>query len=309
MKIRLYFIFTGILAFLATGRVSIGQDLGPQFKKIQDGIYVQTANDLNSNCGIIVTQEGVVLIDSGHNPTDSLAVKAAIQKLTSLPVRYLINTETHPDHITGDFVFSPPAIVIAGQGATEAIRKEDTAGWNENLMKQSQEMRDALSGYRLVTPQIEYHEKMTLYVGERTFELLRLKDVHSEADTAIWLPKERVLFSAAVAVPNRFNNLRSFVTIPEILSATKMLRALNPAVVIPGHGAPGTTKIFDDSDKFYNLLVERVAKLVRGGKSLDEIKKEIRMPEYDNWLAKNRFDTNVEAAYRAVKEGYSPPAQ
>ena len=58
-------------------------------------------------------------------------------------------------------------------------------------------MRKALEGYRFVPPQVEYRDKMTLKVGERTFELMYLKGVHSEADTAVWLPKERVLFSAS----------------------------------------------------------------------------------------------------------------
>ena len=57
-------------------------------------------------------------------------------------------------------------------------------------------MRDAVQGLRLVIPHIEYQEKLTLHIGERTFELLHMKNVHSEADTAIWLPNERVLFAA-----------------------------------------------------------------------------------------------------------------
>ena len=299
VRILVYGAF--FLAFIAP---LSAQDLGPQFKKVAEGIYVQEANDLNSNCGIILTQDGVVLIDSGHNPTDSRAVLGAVKKLMSLPILFLINTEPHPDHVTGDFIFSPPAIVIAGEGATDAIKKNYDPNWNKNLMEQSAEMREAFSGYRTVTPQIEFHATMTLHVGERTFVLLSIKNVHSEADSAVWLPKERVLFSAAAAVPNRFNNIRTFVSIPDILNATKTMKALNPEVVIPGHGAPGTTKIFDDSDQFYELLLERVAQMVREGKSLDQIKQELRMPEYDNWLAKNRFDTNVEAAYRAVQAGY-----
>ena len=58
-------------------------------------------------------------------------------------------------------------------------------------------MRDAYKGYRLVSPHIEYRDKMTLNMGERTLELHYLKNVHSEADSAIWLPKERIVFTAA----------------------------------------------------------------------------------------------------------------
>jgi cyclase len=162
-------------------------------------------------------------------------------------------------------------------------------------------MCKAVEGYRFVPPQIEYRQKMTLNLGERTFELLYLKGVHSEADTAVWLPRERVLFSASAIVVDQFNILRPFVTIPDILAASKMMKALNPEVVVPGHGTPGTVKIFDDTEKYYALLVERVGKMVKEGKSLDEIKKEIKMPEYDHWATKERFPTNVEAAYKVVK--------
>ena len=147
----------------------------------------------------------------------------------------------------------------------------------------------------------EERQKMILNVGERNFELHYLKNVHSEADTAIWLPKERVLFSAAVAGIKRFSNIRPNVQIPDMLSAMKMMKALNPEIVVPGHGAPGTTKIFDDSIQYYSLLLERVGKMVKDGKSLETIKTELRMPETDDWASKERIDTNIEAAYLAVK--------
>lgn len=279
------------------------QDLGPQIKKVKEGIYVYVGKNLNSNCGIILTQEGVVLIDSGHSPTDSRAILEAVKKLTPLPVRFLIDTEPHPDHTTGHFVFSPPAIVIAHEGAAESMkgRERDDPQRIQKLAAVSPEMRAALEGYRFIPPQVEYRQKMTLNVGERTFELMYLKGVHSEADTAVWAPSERVLFSASGIVVNQFNILRPFVTIPDILAAAKLLKGLNPEHVIPGHGIPGTVKIFEDTEQYYALLLDRVGKMAREGKSLDQIKKELRMPEYDHWATKERIPTNIEAAYKAVK--------
>jgi len=293
-----------IVSFFSFGLAS-AQDLGPQIRKLEDGVYVYVGKNFNSNCGIVLTQEGVVLIDSGHNPTDSRAVLEAVRKLTPLPVRFLIDTEPHPDHTTGHFVFSPPAAIIAAEGAGESMRARERADPEriQKLAATSPEMRAALEGYRFVAPNIEYHQKMTLKVGERTFELMYLKGVHSESDTAVWLPKERVLFSAAGVVVNQINNLRPIVSIPDILAAAKMMKGLDPVHVVPGHGAPGTAKIFEDSEKYYALLLERVGRLAKEGKSLDQIKKEVRMPEYEGWAAQERFPTNVEAAYKAVKGG------
>lgn len=301
MKRRRSFISAAAACFAVLASSAWAQDLGPNFRKIKDGIYVQSAREVNSNGGIILTQEGVVLIDTGHNPTDSREVLAAVRKLTALPIRFVINTEVHPDHMTGNFLFSPPAVVINHAGASDAMRKADNPNRFNNPTL-APEMREAAQGYRLVTPQIEYYEKTTLRLGERTFELLHLKNAHSEADTAVWLPNERVLFAASVAIPNSINNVRPFVTIPDILAATKMMKSLNPEVVIPGHGSFGTTKIFDDSERYYGLLVERVGAMVRDGKSLDQIKQELRMPEYADWSYQERMPSNIEAAYRAASK-------
>ena len=302
MKIRLAAILTwGALLFFFLTPVP-AQDLGPHFKKIKDGIYVRAAKPADANAAIILTQEGVVLIDSGHNPPDSHAILKAVKQLTPQPVRYLINTEPHGDHTTGHFVFSPPAVIVAHEGATDSMKKAYNPKRNEKLMTDYPDMRESFQGFKMITPHIEYRDKMTLHVGERTLELYYLKNVHSESDTAIWLPKERVLFSAAVAGVKRFSNLRSFVSIPDMLSSMKMMKALNPEIVVPGHGAPGTVKIFEETERYYELLLDRVGKMAREGRSLDQIKKELRMPEYEDWQGKDRFPNNIEAAYRAVKK-------
>ena len=301
MKRRRSLISAAVACLAVLASSAWAQDLGPNVRKIKDGIYVQSAREVSSNSGIILTREGVVVIDTGQTVTDSREVAEAVRKLTPLPVRFVINTEVHPDHTTGNFVFSPPAVVINHAGASDAMQKADNPNRFNNPTL-APEIRAAAQGYRLVTPQIEYYEKTTVRLGERTFELLRLKNAHSEADTAVWLPNERVLFAASVAIPNSINNVRAFVTIPDILAATKMMKSLNPEVVIPGHGSFGTTKIFDDSARYYGLLVDRVGAMVREGKSLDQIKQDLRMPEYAGWSYQERMPSNIEAAYRAVSK-------
>lgn len=302
MKKRSISVFLFVFYFWFVASHLLAQDLGPHFKKIKDGIYVYAQKPADSNAGIILTQEGIVLIDSGHNPPDSQAILKAVKQLTSQPIRFLINTEPHGDHTTGHFLFSPPAIIIAHEGATDSMKKAYNPQRNEKLMADYPDMRESFKGFKMITPQIEYRDKMTLNVGERTFELYYLKNVHSEADTAIWLPRERVIFSAAVAGVKRFSNLRPSVQIEDMISAMKMMKSLNPEIVVPGHGPPGTTKIFDDSIQYYTLLLERVGKMAKEGKSLDSIKKELRMPETDDWASKDRIDTNIESAYRSVKK-------
>ncbi len=290
------------LFYLLLAMAAAAQDLGPKFKKIKDGIYVYTDKLNDSNCTIIVTQDGVILIDSGQSPKDSRVVMAALKQVTAQPVRYIIHTEPHSDHVLGDFLFSPPALVIAHAGATASMKQAGLDGptFVEKRAAESADLRSAFQGYRMVAPQIEFRDRMTLNVGERTLELYYLKNVHSEADTAIWLPKERVLFTAASVGVKRFGNHRPLVSIPDTLNGIKMMRALNPELVIPGHGDPGSMKMLDDMASYYNQLMDGVTVMHKAGKSLDQIKQELKIAGTEDWEGQERFPNNIEAAYRAV---------
>ena len=76
-------IFLFVSSFFVFSAQVWAQELGPHFKKIKDGIYVYAQKPADSNAGIILTQKGVVLIDSGHNPPDSHAILKAVKQLTS----------------------------------------------------------------------------------------------------------------------------------------------------------------------------------------------------------------------------------
>ena|SRR5215813_1328865 len=177
MKIRAGSVLFCVLYFLLVSPNLSAQDLGPLFKRMKDGIYVYAGKPGESNCTIILTQEGVVLIDSGNNPTDSQAVMKAVKQLTSQPIRFLINTEPHADHTTGHFVFSPPAIIIAAAGAGQSMRQAYNPERMKKMMEEPGEMGAAAKGYRLITPHVEYRDQMTLNLGERTFQLYYLKNV------------------------------------------------------------------------------------------------------------------------------------
>ena len=278
MKTRFRVLWLAIIAFGFATALAEAQDLGPGFTKVKDGIYVYAAKPGNSTCSVVLTEEGPVIIDACQRPPDTHRLMAAVKKLTDKPVRFLLDTEVHNDHTFGHWVFSPPAIVINAEGAGAAMKKGFNPKRIETLAAESPEMAEAVKGYKMVVPHIEYQNRMTLHLGERTFELIYLKNVHSEADEAIWLPKERVLFAASAANVKSIINLRPFVRIPDVLASYKLMKSLNPEFVVPGHGAVSTTKIFDEYEAFYNLLVKRVGEMAAQGKSLDEIKKELKMP-------------------------------
>ena len=289
------------LASCATMQKSL-PDLGPGFTQVKDGIYVFAPDQTTTTCSFVVTQEGVVVIDSCNNALQSRNLLAAIRKVTDKPILFLINTETHGDHSGNNFVFSPPAKIINAEGAGAAMKKDYNPKRAAQQAAQSAEMAEAVKGEKLMVPDTEYNGKMNLNVGERTFELIYLKNVHSEADTAVWMPKERVLFAASAAVVRGLYNLRPSVVIADVLASYKLMKSLNPEVVVTGHGQPTTTKVFDEYEGFFTVLTKRVGEMVAQGKSLEQIKKELKMPEYADWTGQDRLGLYIDAAYRSVKK-------
>ena len=302
MKATVRLKILGLLVLICAAFPAQAQELGPGFTKVKDGIYVYAAKEGNSTCSVVVTEEGPVIIDTCQRPPDTHRLMAGVKKLTDKPVRFVIDTEIHNDHTFGHWVFSPPAMVINAEGAGAAMKKQFDPKRVEKLAAESPEMAEAIKGYKMIVPQIEYRNQMTINLGERTFELIYLKNVHSEADTAVWLPKERVLFAASAANVKSIINLRPFVRIPDVLASYKLMKSLNPEIVVPGHGAVSTTKIFDEYEGFYNLLMKRVGEMVAQGKSPDEIKKELKMPEYADWADQNNLPQNITVAYESLKK-------
>jgi len=302
MKTRLGFVYFVLIALLGGGFAAQAQDLGPGFHKIKDGIYTFAPDQGTTTCSFVVTETGVVMIDSCNSPLHSRRMAAAIKKVTDKPIMFLIDTETHSDHTANHFIFSPPATVINAEGAGAGMKKEYNPKRAETLAAQSPEMREALKGEKMIPPHIEYKERMTINLGERTFELIYLKNVHSFADTAVWMPKERVLFASSAANVRTILNLRPAVVLPDVIASYKLMKSLNPEVVIAGHGQPTTTVIFDEYEGFYNLLLKRMGEMAAQGKSLEEIKKELKMPEYTSWQGQDRLGVNIDAAYKSVKK-------
>ena len=116
------------------------------------------------------------------------------------------------------------------------------------------------------------------------------------------MPKERVLFAASAANVRRFLNLRPSVVIPDVLASFKLMKSLNPEIVVTGHGPATTTKVFDEYEAFYTLLLKRVGDMARQEKSLAEIKKELKMPEFADWHDQARLGANIDAAWKVVKK-------
>ena len=239
-------------------------------QRITNNVYAET-EFRGCNPGFVVTSEGVVMIDAPQMPLDAIKWRDEIAKHG--PVRYLINTEPHGDHFTGNHFFE--GTVIAHEGTREAILSASLEQFMENLKQTAPENLPLMEGFSYRSPTITLSEKLTLYVGDHTFQLIHLPG-HTPFQIAVDLPEEKVVFTA----DNIFHKVQAFLhqALPyEWLDSLKRLQELDVDVIVPGHGNLCDRSYIPEMSAFIQAWIDAVSSAIDKGVSLEEALKTISL--------------------------------
>lgn len=208
-------------------------------RQVSANVFAETGFSRGCNPGFVVTPEGIVMVDCPYRPSDALRWREEVC-LRGKPL-YLINTEPHRDHITGNAFFDVTVI------AHEGIRRESLASLGSpEEMRQAIEAIDPegvalLEGYRPNPPQVTFTERMALHLGEQTLELICLPG-HTSYQTAVFLPNERVVFTGDNIVNGVQPFLHQAVPLRWLVSLNR-IGELDVDWVVPGHGDVGGKEI------------------------------------------------------------------
>jgi len=196
-----------------------------------------------SNAGFVVTDDGVVVIDALGSPALAQRLLAEIRQITPLPVRYVIATHYHADHIYGLQVFHDAgAIIVAHSRASEYLSSDTARARLEASRQTLAPWVDADT--HLVTPdrwvgQADTQADTRLRVGSTEFLLRPVGPSHTPEDLVVYVPSMGVLYAGDLLFRGRI----PFVGQADSgrwIRALDSLLALDPRVVVPGHGAAST---------------------------------------------------------------------
>ena len=232
-------------------------------RQLTGNVYVET-EVRGCNHGFVTTSEGVVMIDSPHKPTDALKLKAEIAKHGQL--RYIINTEPHGDHWTGNAFFDAP--VIAHEGVRTRILETDLAEHIERVANFGPEEGPLMVGYQPNVPIITFKNGMTLRVGDHTFRMIHMPG-HTLYQAAIVIEEEGVVFTS----DNIFHKVQTWLheANPDLwLSALESLRNLDEDIFVPGHGDLCDKGYLDEQGSFIMEWRDYVKQAIDMGMSRDE---------------------------------------
>ncbi len=224
------------VAFLSTTAGQPGK-----VHQLAPGVYYREADPAKhiiANTGWVVFRDYVLVIDANY-PWGAKEILNDIRGTTSKPVRYVFDTHYHADHLFGDSVWvDAGATILCSAECTEESRRKNPAAWANDKGTGD----TSLKPYRLEHPQQSFRDSMVFDDGEHRVELTRIGPGHTLGDSIAYLPKERILFTGDVCVSNTQNNMADPDASPDgWLRALDNLATKDVAILIPGHGAPGTT--------------------------------------------------------------------
>ena len=274
-----------------------------EFKKIADDVYAFVGKLNDANALVVVTAQGVVVVDTGNNPPETRSLQNFIKSVTSQPVRYVIISQNHGDHAGGTPAFAPPAHVIVH----ERVAK-DWASWKPHQIKawrkRFRERTDALKDVNPIDGVISFKDSMTLHLGGKTIELIYVDDPYNPGDIAVWLPQSGVLHAGFVGYIDRHPDIRpdySHGTTWGMLRQLDVLSPLKPKVMVPAHGPLGDVKDLHALTDYLLLARQKVRTMMAKGMPLEGIVKEFHMNEYKGWDRENHFEWLAETLYRELQ--------
>lgn len=200
---------------------------------LAEGVYALITGG-DPNTGFIVGERGVVVIDARATPALAHETVAAIRNVTDKPIRYLVLTHYHAVRVLGAAGIGAEHI-IAHRSTRDLIRERGQADFESEARRFPRLFLDISSVPGLTHPDITYETALTLDLGNREVELRWLGRAHTEGDTAVWLPAEKVLFAGdlveASAAP--YCGDAFILDWPATL---ENVRALGAEAVVPGRG-------------------------------------------------------------------------
>ncbi len=280
MKQKLYSVG---LVFLATTvcqsvMAQDANDGSPRLVQLTESVFRVVHRPMAANTSVVVTDEGLIVIDAtcrGQGNTEWL--KSELDRLYDVPVKYVILSHDHSDHICGLQIFDDTATTISHTNTRKHIVRERR---NTSI------------------PDIVFDQEMEIHLGGKTLYLYYFGHTHSNNLIQIHIPEERILIAPDLAWGDTetalvFPDFRD-AHVENLIDTLGVLSKLdNVDIVVPGHMGPTTQQSFINFRDYVMTLQERVlAELVEGA-TIEEILERVTMEDYsdyenyDFWLHSN----------------------
>ncbi|MDZ7812938.1 MAG: MBL fold metallo-hydrolase [Ideonella sp.] len=285
-------------AAIALLGATLAQAVNVHFKPVAPNVYAHVGDiegrtyeneALNANIGLVVTPAGAVLIDSGASFQSARHIAEAARKVTPQPIKWVINTGGQDHRWLGNGYFKAQGAEIIAHANAQADMQARGA---EQLRANAPVLKEKMDGTEVVLPTRWLNGANTpLELGGTVLEVIHRKGGHTPGDSLVWLPQSGVVFTGDVVYVDRILGLHPVSKTKTWVESFAALEALNPKVVVPGHGQVTTlAQAQKDTGDLLRALRAHMGKAVEAGTDISAAVKSFDAAPYkhlkhvDVWL-------------------------
>jgi cyclase len=246
-----------------------------------------------NNAGVHVGQRGVTLVDTAFTATRGQGLKDAVATLTDTPVRSIVNTHHHGDHTYGNYLF-PQATVIGHDLCRQTMLAVglETKEWFPGV-----EWGDL----EIAPPTVTFDDSVTVYCDDVATTLRYVgQPAHTTNDVTVWVPDRGLLFAGDLV----FNGGTPFVvmgSVQGLIDALTELQRLDPAVLVPGHGAVCDAAVIAGQLAYLRFVQERAREGFDAGDPPLEVARRTDLGDFAGWTDPERLVGNLHRAYSELR--------
>lgn len=253
--------------FLTASAVQAG-DLVLQPVRVATNVYAvigdlagQTyENDgLNNNLGFVVSDNGVLVINTGPSQRVAKALHAVIEKTTPQPIKWVVNVNSQNHYWLGNDYFKSLGATLIASKEGERVMREMGA---QQLEANQTLLKEKAAGTKLTYPTDLVTDKRELKLGKTVVELLHFGPAHTPGDMVVWLPEQKILFAGDIIYTERLLAVIPIGNSANWIEAFDKLAALKPKTIVPGHGRPTSVEQARRDTRDYLTFLRAEAKRV-----------------------------------------------
>jgi quinoprotein relay system zinc metallohydrolase 2 len=269
---------------------------------VAQGVHAEASREnlgAIANIAVILGRDGAAVVDSGGSLAWGERLRAAIRRLTPLPVRYVINSHVHPDHIFGNAAFDADAPAIVGHAKLPDALAARGAYYLERL---SEALGDLAAGTRVVAPTMLVADRLHIDLGGRGLELRAHPTAHTDNDLSVFDPATGTLLPSDLLFMARIPALDG--SLNGWLSVLNELRGVPATQVVPGHGpavAPWPQAL-EAEERYLKTLQADIRAAIATGRTMEQAVATAGQSERDGWLLFDEYHArNVVTAFAELE--------
>ncbi len=295
---RLALILTCLVWVAQAQRVIDADKIEIQTVQVADGLYVLVGE--GGNIGVSVGSDGILLVDAQYAPLHQ-KIMAAIRKISQQPIRYLINTHHHTDHVEGNEAMAKAGAVIV---AHENLRERLSAG-DPNPNNPA---RATPPAPKQALPVLTYSESITLHFNGEEIYVYHPPPAHTDGDSVVYFRRANVIHVGDLPSSIRYPRIdtRNGSVDGMIAAADHILEIANQDTkIIPGHiGTAISVKELQEQRDMFVVVRDRILSGIRAGKTMEQIIASKPTAEFDE-KRKGRLapDGFVRLLYQTMTRG------